>query len=501
MQDLFIIGTKEKFNKKKTLVWNEKCNTKKNVLDIFSLIDKNRFNIRKEYLFWIHQIQNIKIKKKTIIKHLKIDKNFSFWWMLPISEKSNFMKSFQINEILKLIAFEQYIKKNKFKKILTIGLNQQTNDVISLISNKNNINFFKKNEKKIFFFNSAVINFFKAFSWLLFYLYKRRFLFGSNLSKWKSTTNKLCIVSYLFNLNYSALEKKKFSSVYWNHLIDRIHKKKVGINWLNIYFENEEIPSSKIASSVLSELNGLKSKDIHLALDSFLNIKIILLSLTTWFKFFYKSFILNKKKITRANKRNNYFTILSDEFTNSLQNHHCLKNILIYFLMKEAFSMLSKQNTCIFPNENQPWEMALLSSYFSNNHKNIIGYQHSTTRFWDLRSYYNKKNYQKSSILNSYPRPNNLAVHSKFFYNILHKSNYPKKNLKMVEAVRYAKLTNNNLYSSKHTIPKLDKNKINITLVLGAFGNFDKALVDCLQKNITYFGDEYSFFFKRSAFL
>ena len=113
MQDLFIIGTKEKFNKKKTLVWNEKCNTKKNVLDIFSLIDKNRFNIRKEYLFWIHQIQNIKIKKKTIIKHLKIDKNFSFWWMLPISEKSNFMKSFQINEILKLIAFEQYIKMDE----------------------------------------------------------------------------------------------------------------------------------------------------------------------------------------------------------------------------------------------------------------------------------------------------------------------------------------------------------------------------------------------------
>ena len=64
MQDLQIIDIKKKSNNKKNLVWNEKCGTEKNILDIFSLIDKNRHNIRKKYLFWIYQIQNLKIKKK-----------------------------------------------------------------------------------------------------------------------------------------------------------------------------------------------------------------------------------------------------------------------------------------------------------------------------------------------------------------------------------------------------------------------------------------------------
>ena len=496
MQDLQIIDIKKKSNNKKNLVWNEKCVSEKNLLDIFSLIDKNRHNIRKKYLLWIYQIQNLKIKEKNIIKHLKIDENFSFWWMLPISEKSNFMKSFQINEILKLIALEEYINKNKFKKIYSHGLNKKTNEVISFIAKKNKILFFSEDEKKTISFNFAIINFFKALSWLLIYLYKRRFLFGLNVSNWNKSKNKLCIVNYLFDLNFNLLDKKKMSSGYWSHLIDKIHSKNIGINWLNIYFENEEIYHSKKAKSIIRKLNGVNSNDVHLTLDSFLNLKIIILSLTTWLKIFYKSFILNKKIIIKSYKKNNFFVILSDEFSNNLQNHHSLKNILTYFLMNEAFKKISKQNTCIFPNENQQWEMALLKNYFINNHKNIIGYQHSTSRFWDLRTYYSKENYKKGNILTSYPRPNKLAIHSKIFYKILKECGYPIKNLKLVETLKYTKLINKNLKKNINTIPIPNKNKIIITLVLGAFQNFDKALVDCLQNNINNFDKNYSFFLK-----
>ena len=416
--------------------------------------------------------------------------------MLPISEKSNFMKSFQINEILKLIALEEYINKNKFKKIYSYGLNKKTNEVISFIAKKNKIPFFNQEEKKIISYNFAIINFFKGLSWLLIYLYKRRFLFGLNVSNWNKSKNKLCIVNYLFDLNLNLLDKKKISSGYWNHLIDKIHSKNIGINWLNIYFENEEIHHSKKAKSIIIKLNGINSNDVHLTLDSFLNLKIILLSLAAWMKIFYKSFILNKKIIIKSYKKNNFFVILSDEFSNNLQNHHSLKNILTYFLMNEAFKKISKQNTCIFPNENQQWEMALLKNYYINNHKNIIGYQHSTSRFWDLRTYYSKENYKKGNILTSYPRPNKLAIHSKIFYKILKECGYPIKNLKLVETLKYTKLINKNLKKNINTIPIPNKNKIIITLVLGAFQNFDKALVDCLQNNINNFDKNYSFFLK-----
>ena len=91
--------------------------------------------------------------------------------MLPISEKSNFMKSFHINEILKLIALEQYVKQNKIKRIFTTNLNKTTNDVISFIARRNKIIFFKRNEKKIFSLDLGIVNFFKAFfGYLIIYI-------------------------------------------------------------------------------------------------------------------------------------------------------------------------------------------------------------------------------------------------------------------------------------------------------------------------------------------
>jgi surface carbohydrate biosynthesis protein (TIGR04326 family) len=495
MKELYIINSKEEFNSKQTLVWNEKCIKENNILDVFFLIDQNKFFIRNKYLYWIYQIQILKVNKKSIVEHLKIDGNFSFWWMLPLAEKSNFIKSFPANEILKIIALESYLKRNKFKRVITCGLNKSTNVIIAQIATENKISFFKKKEKFFFSLNFATINFLKSFLWLIFYLFKRRNLFRVNLSEWKLTKNKLCIVSYLFNIDLNLLKKQKFSSTYWNHLIKYIHSKHKGINWLNIFFENDEIKNSSDAKLILDQLNKTNPRDLHVTLDAFLSFEVLFISLKTWLNIFFKSFILTKKKIIRIDKKK-YFLILGDEFVNNLQNHHLLKNILTYFLMKKAFSEICKQNTCIFVHENQQWEMAFINNFHRYKHNNLIGYQHTTTRFWDLRNFYHSDVYRKDSKTYSYPMPTKLAVHSKLFFKIWIKSKYPKKNIKMVETLRYAKLVNKNLKHNKQTIPVPNKNKINITIVLAAFHNFDQALISCLQKNINFFNDDYNFFLK-----
>ena len=96
MPKLYIIGSKLNEEKENVILWNEKSKETNNILDIFTLIDKNNLIIRKKYLEWIFNLQNLKLKKNKIIKLLKIDHKFSLWWMHPISEKSNFLKSFHI---------------------------------------------------------------------------------------------------------------------------------------------------------------------------------------------------------------------------------------------------------------------------------------------------------------------------------------------------------------------------------------------------------------------
>ena len=113
MSELYIVGTKLNYEKKNVILWNEKCKRSDNTIDIFTLIDNDNLIIRKKYLKWIFNLQNSKFKDNKIFKLLKIDKKFSLWWMHPISEKSNFLKSFHINEILKIMALEEYLKKKK----------------------------------------------------------------------------------------------------------------------------------------------------------------------------------------------------------------------------------------------------------------------------------------------------------------------------------------------------------------------------------------------------
>lgn len=497
MKELIITRFQENHFPKKSLAWNEKCNNNKNTVDIFRVIESNKYEIRKRYLKWIYEIQNLKINSKKIINHLKMQNSFSFWWMQPISEKSNFLKSFQVNEIIKLIALEYYLKINKIKKVSTYGLDQKTNKVISFLARKNNLDFSKQREKYSFSYNSRIINFLKSFIWLFYFLLKRRFLIGENLQKWKKSKNQICIVNYLFDINQNLLSKNIFSSGYWNHLIDKIHSKNIGINWLHIYFENEQIYSSKKAKSVLNKLSKNNSKDIHVTLESFINFKILLSSLKVWFKIFIKSFLITETSILKNYKKNNFFIILSNEFAQNLQNHHSLKNVLIYFLIKRAFSEISKQESCIFINENQPWEMALISNYINNGHENIIGYQHATTRFWDLRNFNYEKNDIKYLNYASHPKPNILGVHSKIFYKTFLRSNYPRKKLKIVEAIKYRNLIKANYL--KKTEFKIKSKKIIVTVILGGLQNFDKALVNCLKKNIEYFDKKFSFYFKEQS--
>ena len=494
MPKLYIIGSKLNEEKENVILWNEKSKETNNILDIFTLIDKNNLIIRKKYLEWIFNLQNLKLKKNKIIKLLKIDDKFSLWWMHPISEKSNFLKSFHINEILKVMALEEFLKKKKITEISTTGLSDETNRVISLISSKKNIFFNKNAEKKNYDINIPILNFFKAIAWLIVYLFKRRSLFGLNFSNWKNSKNKIIIANYLFDIDYKLLNKKKFVSGYWGNLIDKLEKKKIGINWLNIFFEYEEIPNSTQAKKIINKLNKVSNNDLHVTLDTFLNLRLLFKSFKTWIKIFYKSLFIKTRQIVVEKNENIYFPIIEKEFFNNLQNHHSLKNIIIYFLMNEALSKIPVQKNCIFPNENQPWEMALMNNYKFYSHKNIIGYQHSTTRFWDLRTFYFRKQYNNKSEL-SYPRPNTIAVHSKIFYNTLIKANYPKKNLKLVETLKYKKLLQKRS-STKKIIPNFNKKKNNITLVLGAFRNFDEALVNCLKKNLSSFNNTYSFYLK-----
>ena len=132
-------------------------------------------------------------------------------------------------------------------------------------------------------------------------------------------------------------------------------------------------------------------------------------------------------------------------------------------LFKEAFIKLDKNSTVTYLLENQGWEIAMLGVCKFLNLTKVIGFSHASTRFWDLRLFYDKKEYINFSNL-KLPLPNYLAVNSINAYESYIKMGYPKNNIKNVESLRHLYL--NSLINNKQQVIKKDFFTI---LILGDF--------------------------------
>ena len=81
--------------------------------------------------------------------------------------------------------------------------------------------------------------------------------------------------------------------------------------------------------------------------------------------------------------------------------------------------------------ENQGWEIAMLS-IISKSKNQSCWICHASVRFWDLRNFYDKREYHRKDKFRI-PRPNILAVNSKYAFDLLNQSGYPKNRLKLVK--------------------------------------------------------------------
>ena len=99
--------------KGKTILWNDYNNSNQNnLISINNIIEKNQIFLKK-FLEIIYNFRLKKINEINLISYFLIRNKFSYWWMCLINEKSNISKSFYINDIIKLIALEMWLKENK----------------------------------------------------------------------------------------------------------------------------------------------------------------------------------------------------------------------------------------------------------------------------------------------------------------------------------------------------------------------------------------------------
>ena len=116
-----------------------------------------------------------------------------------------------------------------------------------------------------------------------------------------------------------------------------------------------------------------------------------------------------------------------------------ISNALFLNLFEQVLKSQSYQKMGFYLLENQAWERALIYAWKASGHGDLIGVQHSTVRYWDLRYFSDFRNYERKNC-NDMPIPDRVALNGKVSITAYRDGGYPENMLVEVEALRYLHL-------------------------------------------------------------
>ncbi len=410
-------------------------------------VEENADHLKSQYLELIYNLGELHIDGKRIVDCLEIRRNFSYWWMTLMAEKCNFVKSPQIDNIIKLFAFKMWINNKGYTNILLISTNKQLIEAMRLLSIDLGVDFkwkyIKSKAKKQNLARQMyrkMPNALQAVVWFANYLIDRWKLKGVGVKEWKSSVAKITFVSYLFNLVPEFVSKEKYESRYWTVLPDLLNKKGVSSNWLHLYNKDEVLPSTISAANLINSFNKTYThQQVHTTLDSFLSYRIIINTLKDWYKV-----LKLKSKICRCIKiKSNYlWPLLKHDCQISFSGTVAISNLLFFQLFEEAMSILPEQKQGFYLQENQGWEFGFIHAWREAAHaNNLIGIPHATVRYWDLKYFFDKRSYDDTQCC-QLPLPDFVGVNGSKTKNTYLHGGYPSDGLVEVEALRYIYMNN-----------------------------------------------------------
>ena len=81
-----------------------------NIFSIQKIIEKNAEDLKSKYLAYIYALGEVLVHGKRVVDHLELRPGFSYWWMTLLTEKCNFAKSPQIDNVIKILALKEYLR-------------------------------------------------------------------------------------------------------------------------------------------------------------------------------------------------------------------------------------------------------------------------------------------------------------------------------------------------------------------------------------------------------
>ena len=420
-------------------------------ISVPALVEKNAEDLRTKYLAWIYELGLTELRGRPLIEQLKLDPELSYWWLTLLAGKCSSSKSKHIKDAIKLIALSDWLESNPVRRIALKTTNKSLALCIQILCNSFNIAYeveLVPQRKTSLFFLEKIKNLYRALPqpiqaviWLARYVIDRWAFRGVGVEGWRTTKAKTTFFSYFYSFSAADVKDQFKPNRYWTRLPEILRSAECKTNWLHLYIKDGSFKNSKQAAEMLGRLNKVeKDNQNHTVLDSFISYKVIINTVRVWLKLVFKDIYL-REKLNTANKTSAYlWPLFADDWRQSMSGITAISNCLTLSLMEAALGKLPQQKHGIYLQENQAWEQALIHYWRAKGHGGLVGFPHSTVRFWDLRYFFDPRSYEPQ-IKYGLPRPSLVAVSGPAVFAKYKQGGYPMKETVEVEALRYLDLT------------------------------------------------------------
>lgn len=427
---------------KVTIYWSRSWEGK-NSISITKYVEDNSNELRSQYLEWIYDLGEYLVDGKKVVEHLLIRKNLSYWWLSSLTQKVNIDKSQNINDSIKLLGLEKYIKQQPPNSIQIVSRNYNLVKIIEKLCFDNDIILSSSKAKSCFknYIDKGLI----TITALIYigWFFIRSVPIMLQKKERLSTNSNVIFIDIFTHIYSSAYKNYQFKSYYWEDLVAKLQEWNIKTNWLHIYYKNNKNKSYIFVKKLCSYFSkNSKSMEKHFLLESNISIRLFYQIIKDYLKIRKKIKLISKlKKIKPKESSLDLWAMHSQDFHESILGKESVKNCILITLFEEFMKKIPKQSLGIYISENQPWELALIHAWKSGGHGTLVGTPHNTLRYWDLRHHFDNRTYSDFGI-NKYPMPNFLAINSPMALKNLISSGYPRNKLIEVEGLRYLYLLN-----------------------------------------------------------
>jgi surface carbohydrate biosynthesis protein (TIGR04326 family) len=431
------------------VLWRELVsNAQPDAVSIPALIETNADLLKKRYLAWVYELGEKSIQGKRLVEHLQLRPGFSYWWMTLFAEKCNYSKSKQIDDAIRLMAFDEWATDKSISHVVLSTGNQSLAECMRLWCVRLGVVFEWQRVAKPQELLSWVKRLYlvapyslQALTWLPRYLIDRWPLRGVGLKEWQQSHGCVTFFSYLFNLDPDAAKQGCYKSRYWDHLPDTLQQEACKTNWLHLFVKDELSTSAKQAADTICAFNNTeRGEQHHVTLDTFLSLSVVFCTLRDWCQLLWVGILLRNKPCVTQRSELNLWPLFENDWRQSMFGAAAMSNLLNLNLFESALGCLPQQQRGVYLQENQGWEFGLIQAWQSTGHNRLIGTPHSTVRFWDLRYFYDPRSYRRSGSLD-FPMPKKVAFNGPMQRDAYKNGGYPLDDLVEVEALRYLHLS------------------------------------------------------------